>query len=432
MRELPHNLEAERTLLGAVLANPELFDQVVAAVTAPQFSRDAHRRIFGAMAALDERGDPIDLVTLKAELQRESALEAVGGSVYLAGLVDGLPRITSVDHWAQLVADASRRRALIRIGQELVQESHEGTLTTAEIAEKLRTRMDRVLSANSELLQMPTVVKEALADLETSAAAKGMTGVSWGLRDLDRVTSGLQPGQLVVVGARTSMGKTALAGQVELTAARDHGRVVGFSLEMPPRAVVQRLLLQDGGVPRWRLHAGGDVGQEAWHRVTSAAGRLAGLPIDWDKSEAPTLAQIRARAKAAAARGDLALVCVDYFQRIRTESRPERWAALGQVARGLKSLALELNIPVLLPAQLNRDAETRRPCLADLRECGDLEQEADVVLLLHRDRDCAEQVVPTIVDVAKNRNGPTERVTVGFHKAVFSFVNMADDEEDVA
>jgi replicative DNA helicase len=239
---------------------------------------------------------------------------------------------------------------------------------------------------------------------------------------------GLHAGELAFVGARTSIGKSVLAGQVALAAARSGRRVAFFTLEMAREQMGARFLLSEGGARAWALGAGGDVGREAWAKVDRAAGELEGLPILWDHTPTLTVAAIRAKCRAAAADGALGLVVVDYFQRIAVEGKADRWVQLGNVARGLKSLARELACPLLVPAQLNREAEGRRPSLADLRECGDVEQEGDVVVLLHRDRDDGSAVVPTEAIVGKNRQGPTGDVVVGFKRDEFKFVGVAGGE----
>lgn len=420
--------EAERTVVGALLANGDLVDQV-RGVLAPQHLVDPKlRAVLRAVLDVADRGETVDLVAVKGELG--PALADLGGPAWLAGLVDGLPRQENVGAWVRQVKGAAHRRAILAEADRLRETAADPELATADVLEQHRAALERLTFGDDSLVPMSAVVKEALRNLDAFATEGRIPGVPTGIADLDVLLNGLQRGALIIAGGRVGRGKTVLLSQTAVSAAAAGYRVVAFPLEMPPPAVVERLLLAGAELQRSDLRLRAFEADHARAALARAAGRLAPLPILWDRTEAPTLGQIRARAKAAKSNGGLGLVVVDYLQRIKTEAKVDRWVAVGQLARGLKSLARELDVPVLVAAQLGRDAEGRRPTLADLRESGDLEQEADVVLLLDgpAEADEAEPITPTSLIVAKNRTGPTRTLTVGFRRSVAQFVAVAHGE----
>ena len=375
-RTLPHNLEAERTVLGAVLVDNQAFNSAAELLTREDFHRDAHRRIFEAMAVLAERSQPIDLVTLKDELVRESALEAVGGASYLAALLDGVPRITNVEHWSRIIKEKAVLRNLIHAGNRIVQSCFEGedeAATLLDLAEKsifdIAEKRIRVGFAS-----MREIVKESFRTIDQLSQSKDVvTGLATGFVDIDEMTSGLQKGELVIVAARPAMGKTSFCLNIAQHVAMRVGETVGlFSLEMSKEQLALRLLCADARIDAHRLRTG-KLNEKDWARLAKAYHELGESRLFIDDSATISPLEMRAKCRRLKAEHGLGLIIVDYLQLVTAAGRTEnRQQELSAISRSMKGLAKELSCPVIALSQLSRAPEARtdrRPQLSDLREC---------------------------------------------------------------
>jgi replicative DNA helicase len=432
-RALPHNNEAERTVLGAVLVDNASFNSAAEILTRDDFYREAHRRIFEAMAALAERSQPIDTVTLRDELVRSQALEAVGGAAYLAGLVDGLPRITNVEQWSRIIKEKAVLRNLIHASNRIAQSCYEGE-------EEVATLLDRAEKAIFDIAErrirqgfvaLRDIVKESFRTIDHLSQSKDLvTGLSTGFVDLDERTSGLQKGDLIVVAARPAMGKTSLCLNVAQNASHKTGETVGvFSLEMSKEQLVLRMLCSDARVDAHKLRTG-NLGEKDWARLAKAYADLSSSKIFIDDSATVTPLEMKAKCRRLKAEHGLALVIVDYLQLMTGSARVEnRQQEIASISRSLKGLAKELDCPVIALSQLSRAPEARtekRPQLSDLRESGAIEQDADVVMFIFRE----EEYKPTDenrglaeIIIGKQRNGPTGSLRLAFIKEFTRFEN---------
>ena len=434
-RTLPHNLEAEKSVLGAVLIQNEAFNYAAEILQARDFFRDAHRRIFEKMERLSERSDAIDLVTLKEELIRAGELEEVGGPAYLASLIDGVPRSTNVEYYARIVKEKSTLRALITVTAQISARAYgadDDPNTILDEAEQaiFSIAEDRVREG---FVSMRDIVGESLPKIEQLFEHKRLvTGVETGFSDLDQMTRGFQPGDLVIVAARPSMGKTSLVLNIAEQASI-RGTTVGFfSLEMSREQLFIRLLTSVARIDSHRLMTG-TVGQRDYQQLSHAIGVLSDARLFIDDSPGVGVLEMRAKARRLAAEHGLGLLVIDYLQLMTGRGRFEnRTLELAAISRGLKGLAKELGVPDVALSQLSRAPEARsdhRPLLSDLRESGALEQDADVVLMLYRadmypdaqpdDEGKAELIV------AKQRNGPTGTVHLAFLKQHTRFEDLA-------
>jgi replicative DNA helicase len=375
-RTLPHNQEAERTVLGAILVDNAAFNSAAEILGREDFHREAHRRIFEAMAALAERSQPIDLVTLKDELVRQNALEAVGGAAYLAGLVDGVPRVTSLEHWSRIIKEKAVLRNLIHAGNRIVQSCFEGEEDAATLLDRAEKSIFDIAERRIRqgFLAMSEIVKESYRTIDQLSQSKDVvTGLPTGFVDIDHLTSGLQRGDLVIVAARPAMGKTSFCLNVGQHVALRTGETVGiFSLEMSKEQLALRMLCADARVDAHRLRTG-QLGEKDWARLAKAYADLSGSSIYIDDSATITPLEMRAKCRRLKAEHGLGLVIVDYLQLVSSSGRSEnRQQELSAISRSMKGLAKELEVPVVALSQLSRAPEARtdrRPQLSDLREC---------------------------------------------------------------
>jgi len=434
-RVLPHNLEAERSVLGAVLLHNDAYDIAARIVTPADFFRDAHRRIFLAMAKLLERpGGAVDFQTLREQLLRVGDLEEVGGAAYLAGLVDGVPRATNVRHYAGIVKDKALLRALIYAGNKIVSAGYEAE----EDAEVILGDADATLLSlrqgrrSSNVHSVGARTGELFKVLEQRSQQRGqLIGVPTGWDSVDRMTMGWRPGNLIIVAARPSIGKSGLtlgSCRACCESFRPDGsrrRALVASMEMTKEELELRLLSQLTGLNSVKLEGGFLAGSD-WEQLNAGLERMADLELFIDDTPSRTVADIRAEARQLLADGGLDLVAIDYVQLMggadtgrRQTNRNEQ---ITQIARDLKVLAGELALPIMALSQLKRI--DGRPKLSDLRESGALEQEANLVALLHR----PDHTVggPTAFILAKNRNGPTGEETLTFVKECARFDDGGD------
>jgi replicative DNA helicase len=433
-RSLPQNLEAERTVLGAVLVDNAAFNSAAEMLSREDFHREAHRRIFEAMGVLAEKSQPIDLVTLKDELVRVSALEAVGGAAYLASLVDGLPRITSVEHWSRIIREKAVLRNLIHAAQRIAHTAYEAEEEPAVILDQAETAIFEIAEhrVRQGFVGIREIVKESFRTLDQIALSRErLTGVATGFVDLDERTSGFQKGDLVIVAARPAMGKTSLCLNIAQHAALRGGETVGiFSLEMSKEQLVLRMLCSDARIDSHKLRTG-SLEEKDWAKLAKAYAELSDARIFIDDSVLVTPLEIRAKCRRLKAEHGLGLVIVDYLQLVTGSGRNEnRQQEIASISRSMKGLAKELSVPVVALSQLSRAPEARpekRPQLSDLRESGGLEQDADVVMFIFREEEYKpsdENRGMAEVIIGKQRNGPTGTIKLAFLKEYTRFENL--------
>src|SRR6266567_2157380 len=428
-RTLPHNLEAERSVLGAILLHNEAFNHAAEVIESADFYRDAHRRIFDKMVKLSERGGAIDLVTLKEELGRSGELDEVGGPAYITALVDGVPRSTNVEHYARIIKEKATLRNLIFSANKILATAYEGE----EDADVILDRAEHEIFAIADdkvrdgFVALKDLAQASLETIEQLHARKELvTGVPTGFTDLDEMMSGLQPSDLVIIAARPSMGKTSLVLNMAQHVGTKTDLTVGlFSLEMSKEQLFLRMLTGEARIDAHRLR-GGFLGERDWGKLSQAIGTLSEAKIFIDDSPSIGVLEMRAKCRRLASEHGLDMVIVDYVQLMQGRGRFEnRTLEVASISRSLKGLAKELSVPIVVLSQLSRAPEARsdhRPQLSDLRESGALEQDADVVAFIYRDdvyQDRSQQAPTDAQGVAeiiigKQRNGPVGTVKLAF------------------
>ncbi len=438
-RSLPHNLEAERCVLGAVLIHNDAFNQAAELIDADDFFRDAHRRVFDKMVDLNERSEVIDLVTLKNELERSGDLEGVGGPAYIAGLVDGVPRSTHVEYYAQIVKEKSTRRKIISAANDILQTAYSGEGGAETVLDQAEQAIFRIAddSVHTGFVALHDLVATSHASIDKLQAGEGaVTGVPSGFIDLDKLTRGFQPADLVLIAARPSMGKTALVLNIAQHLGVHTDKTVGvFSLEMSKEQLFMRMLTTQAGVDSHKFR-GGFLAQHDYDNLAEALTALDAAKVFIDDSASIGVLEMRAKARRLKSEHGLDLLVVDYLQLMTGRGRfDNRTQELASISRSLKGLAKELDVPVVALSQLSRAPESRsdrRPQLSDLRESGALEQDADLVLFIFRE----EQYDPSPenenlaeIIIGKQRNGPTGVVKLAFLKQCTKFANLADAYE---
>src|SRR5499425_2548223 len=391
-RTLPHNLEAERSVLGAVLLHNDAFNLAAEVIDSSDFFRDAHRRIFEKMVKLSERGDAIDLVTLKEELGRSGDLDEVGGPAYIAALVDGVPRSTNVEHYARIIKEKSTLRQLIYSANKIVAAAYEAEDNADVILDEAEHAIFAIADdkVRDGFVSLRDLAQTSLDTIERLHSRKELiTGVPTGFTDLDELTSGLQPADLIIVAARPSMGKTSLVLNMAQHVGTKTDMTVGmFSLEMSKEQLFLRMLTAEARIDAHRLR-GGFLGERDWGKLATAIGTLSEAKIFIDDTPSIGVLEMRAKCRRLAAEHGLNLVIIDYIQLMQGRGRFEnRTLEVASISRSLKGLAKELSVPIVVLSQLSRAPESRsdhRPQLSDLRESGALEQDADVVIFIYRE-----------------------------------------------
>jgi|DewCreStandDraft_1066081.scaffolds.fasta_scaffold00864_6 replicative DNA helicase len=436
----PQSIEAEQAVLGAILLDPRALDRAVEIVGADDFYRDAHRKIFRAMLALHQRSEPVDLLTLSQELAAEGVLEAVGGTSYLAQLAEQVPTAANLAYYARIVREKSVLRQIIQVSTELGARAYDAR--PGEVDDFLDQVEQRIMEISEQRTRpqfsnMSDLMLDAVGAVESLYQRGEMiTGVPTGFTDLDRLTAGFQPSDLIIVAARPAMGKTAFALNVAVNAAQKRGVGVAiFSLEMSKLQLAMRMLCAEARVNS-QLMRTGYLTKLDYPKIIAAAQKLSTLPIYID--DTPGLSLLELRAKARRLKRDqeakLGMVIVDYLQLMRGHERSDsREQEISSISRGLKALAKELDVPVVALSQLNRQVESRsdrRPMMADLRESGAIEQDADVILFLFRpwvyDKDEDEHLAEVII--GKQRNGPTDKVLLTYLPEYTCFENRTNME----
>jgi replicative DNA helicase len=438
-RTLPHNLEAERSVLGAILLHNDAFNLAAEVIDSNDFFRDAHRRIFDKMVTLAERGDAIDLVTLKEELGRSGDLDGVGGPAYIAALVDGVPRSTNVEHYARIIKEKATLRHLIFSANKILATAYEAEEEADTILDQAEHAIFQIADdkVRDGFVSLRDLAHGSLETIEKLHARKELiTGVPTGFTDLDEMTSGLQPSDLVIVAARPSMGKTSLVLNMAQHVGTKTDMTVGvFSLEMSKEQLFLRMLTGEARIDAHRLR-GGFIGDRDWGKLSQAIATLSEAKVYIDDTPSIGVLEMRAKCRRLASEHGLHMVIIDYVQLMQGRGRFEnRTLELASISRSLKGLAKELRVPIVLLSQLSRAPESRsdhRPQLSDLRESGALEQDADVVMFIYREDMYGDKSAPPTdtqgtaeLIIAKQRNGPVGVVRLAFLREYTRFENLA-------
>ncbi len=428
-KTLPNNLEAERSILGAVLLDDKAVLTVFEILKSQDFYLESHRRIFEKMLQLMNNSRPIDLVTLKDELQRANEIESVGGSAYLAGLTDGLPRAMNIEHYARIVKEKSTLRRLIQISNETMARSYQDEDSAEEVLQQVEKAIFDIAGQqfHTSFLPIAPIVSDVFKEIEELSNRKAtVTGLETGFVDLDKMTAGLHPSDLIIIAARPGLGKTSLCLNIaEHVGIRLRKSVGIFSLEMSKEQLVKRLLCAESRIDAHRINTG-YLSKEDWNRLSRASGELSETRVFIDDTASVTIPELRSKARRLSLEHGLDLIIVDYLQLMSGSNQryENRTQEISQVSRGLKAIAKELSIPVIAVSQLSRAIESRtgehrKPQLSDLRESGSIEQDADLVMFIYRE----EMVNPTEENsglaeliVGKQRNGPVGSVHLAFSK----------------
>ena len=433
----PHNLDAEMSLLGAILIDEEVLTDVMDKVKAEDFYEKRHQRIFAAIIRLFELHRPIDLLTLSDELEKKDDLETVGGSSYLNELTNYVPTAANAATYAELVAQRAVRRRLIKASTDIADLAYQDDSDTQEILERAEAELFSVsdTSLKQDLVSLEQILTESFDRMEELHRDRGkLRGIRTGWRDLDNMTAGLQRSDLIIIAARPAMGKTTLVTNLAYNvAAKEHQSVLFFSLEMSKEQLVDRMLADAAGVDAWNIRTG-NLSDDDFEKLSTAMGEMAEAPIYIDDTPGLSVLEMRTKARRQAHVHPLGLVIVDYLQLMQGRSRGNefnRVQEISEISRGLKLIARELNVPVIALSQLSRAVESRNPPipqLADLRESGSIEQDADIVQFIYRpgyyNPDDTELANITELHIAKHRNGPTGKVELYFHPERLRFMSL--------
>lgn len=439
----PHNLDAEMSLLGAILIDEEVLADVMDKVKADDFYDKRHQTIFAAIVRLFELHRPIDLLTLSDELEKKDGLETIGGSSYLNELTNYVPTAANAATYAELVAQRAVRRRLIKASTDIADLAYQDDSDTQEILERAEAELFSVsdTSLKQDLVSLEQILTESFDRMEELHRDRGkLRGVRTGWRDLDNMTAGLQRSDLIILAARPAMGKTTLVTNLAYNvAAKEHQSVLFFSLEMSKEQLVDRMLADAAGVDAWNIRTG-NLSDDDFEKLSTAMGEMAEAPIYIDDTPGLTVLEMRTKARRQAHMHPLGLIIVDYLQLMQGRSRGgefNRVQEVSEISRGLKLIARELNVPVIALSQLSRSVESRNPPipqLADLRESGSIEQDADIVQFIYRpgyyNPDDPELTNITELHIAKHRNGPTGKVELYFHPERLRFMSLEKRRDD--
>ncbi|HXS65477.1 MAG TPA: replicative DNA helicase [Streptosporangiaceae bacterium] len=434
-RTPPHDIPAEQCVLGGMMLSKDAISDVLEVISASDHYRPAHQLVHEVILDLYGRGEPADAITVAAELTKRGDIAKVGGAPYLHTLIASVPTAANAGYYARIVRERAILRRLVEVGTRIVQLGYAGDADADELVDRAQAEVYGVTErrAADDYLPLSDIMHGALEEIEAlSNRDGGMTGVPTGFADLDSLTNGLHAGQMIVVAARPAIGKSTLALDFARAASIKSGLAsVIFSLEMSRNEITMRLLSAEARVALHSMRTG-QMNEDDWTRLARRMGEVANAPMFIDDSPNMSMMEIRAKCRRLKQQHDLRLVIIDYLQLMSSPKRVEnRQQEVSELSRSLKLLAKELNVPVIAVAQLNRGPEQRtdkRPMLSDLRESGSIEQDADVVILLHRE-DAYERESPRAGEadfiVAKHRNGPTTTVTVAFQGHYSRFVDMA-------
>jgi replicative DNA helicase len=434
-RTPPHDVAAEQCVLGGMLLSKDAISDVMETIRPDDHYRPAHQIVHEAILELYGRGEPADPVTVSDLLNKRGELARIGGPSYLHTLIASVPTAANAGYYARIVRERAILRRLVEVGTRIVQLGYSGDGEADELVDRAQAEVYGVTErrVSEDYLSLSEIMPGALDEIEAiGSRGGGMAGVPTGFADLDSLTNGLHPGQMVVIAARPAVGKSTLALDLARAATIKHSLpTVIFSLEMSRNEITMRLLSAEARVPLHSMRTG-QMGEEDWTRLARRMSEVVDAPLFIDDSPNMSMMEIRAKCRRLKQRQDLKLVIVDYLQLMSSPKRTEnRQQEVSEMSRSLKLLAKEIDVPVIAISQLNRGPEQRtdkRPLLSDLRESGSIEQDSDVVILLHRE-DAYERESPRAGEadliVAKHRNGPTATVTVAFQGHYSRFVDMA-------
>jgi replicative DNA helicase len=436
----PHSIEAEQAVLGGLMLDNEAWDQVTERITESDFYRLDHRKIFRVMNDLTLQSKPLDIITVSEALESCQELDSVGGIAYLGGLAKNTPSAANISAYADIVRERSVLRKLVEVGSHISESGFDAKGRTAiELLDDAERKVFAIAESGGRSHEGPVIISEVLARAVDRIDAlfqanSPITGITSGFNDFDRLTSGLQPADLIVVAGRPSMGKTMFAMNIAEHAAIKHeNSVLIFSMEMPAESLAMRMLASLGRIEQQRIRSG-QLHEDDWPRLTSAISMMSSKKLFIDDSGGLSPFEVRAKARRVArTHGDLGLIVIDYLQLMRVPGHHEHRAAeISEISRSLKSLAKELNVPVIVISQLNRGLEQRpekRPMMSDLRESGAIEQDADLITFIYRDevynKDSLDKGTAEII-IGKQRNGPigTVRLTCLGHYSRFENYSM--------
>ncbi|CVK18535.1 MULTISPECIES: replicative DNA helicase [Sporomusa] len=434
----PQNVEAEQAVLGAMMIEREAISKVSEVIRPEDFYREAHRLIFNAMMELFNKNEAVDLVTVVEVLRRDEKLEGAGGIAYVSALANSVPTAANVMYHARIVEEKALLRQLINTATHVAGMGYEANEEVAVIMDKAEKLILEVSNrkAGQEFASIKNIIFDVFDKVSELYSSKGgITGLPTGFKDLDKLTSGLQPSDLILIAARPSMGKTAFVLNIaQNIAVKEKKAVAFFSLEMSKEQLVQRMLCAEAPIDAQRLRIG-ELENNDWDKLVRAADRLAAAPIFIDDTAGITVMEMRSKARRLKIEHDLQLIIIDYLQLMQGgtgSSRSEnRQQEISEISRSLKALARELKVPVIALSQLSRGVESRqvkKPMLSDLRESGSLEQDADIVAFIYREdyyEPETERKNITDIIVAKHRNGPVDSVQLFFHKQFTKFSDLS-------
>lgn len=444
-RVMPHNLEAEQSVLGSMFLSKYAAEKCMESLQKELFYSEAHGRIFQAMSDLVEAGKALDITTLTAELDRKKWLSQVGGVEYISELVNIVPSAANIDQYIAIVEENAIKRRLIEEATQIVTDGYQSTEQLSDLLDRAEMKILNVVKTRkgTEFRSIQDVLFKAQQDLEKLAQTKGeVTGLSTGFYDIDKLTSGLHPNELIIIAARPAMGKTAFAVNLAMNIAMNQDKAVAlFNMEMSAEQLAMRMLASAGQIDQNKLKTG-RLEHNDWKRVNEAISRLADSNLFIDDTPGMTIGEIRAKCRRlASSENGLSMVVIDYLQLINGSAKyaGQRQQEVSEISRSLKTMAMELGIPVIALAQLSRSVEGRedkRPLLSDLRESGSIEQDADIVAFLYRDdyynKEAAidENTSKSEFIVSKHRSGPTATIELIFRRNTATFVNYVNREEN--
>ena len=428
----PADERAERALLGALLIDPEAISSIASIVGSSDFYRSRHGRIYEAILALYERRQSSDYISIAAELESSGQLELIGGTAYLTGLINSAPTSINAESYARIVERCALMRSLINAANEIAGIGYENSPEINSALDRAEQTLFSVTErrVSQDFVPMRTALNDLFQSLELAQENRGeVQGVTTGFADLDKLTGGLHPSTLVVLAARPSVGKSALAFNMARNAAATGKGVAIFSLEMSVESIVQRMLCGEASVDSQRLRAG-FIDDYEWRRISQALGQLSELPIWFDESPGISTTELRMKARRLKAEHDIGFIVVDYIQLMHGRGLENRVQEVSEISRSLKALARELKVPVLALSQLSRAIESRqdhRPVLSDLRESGSIEQDADIVIFIHREElynpNTDRRNVADLI-IAKHRSGPIGSIPLRFFPSQVRFADL--------
>lgn len=441
-RRMPQNLDAEMAVLGTAFIKEDIIDKLCDELTVEMFYNLAHQKIFQAIRELREKKVPLDITTISDELKNKNELDAIGGIEYLSEIISSVATAANIDYYIDIVRDKAIRRFLIDVATEIATDTYDSEDSLNDLLDNASKKLLHVIHnrRTSDFVPIGDIIRQTQDVLERLAKNKSdITGISSGFPDLDRLTSGFRENELIIVAARPGVGKTAFTLNLATHVAMNSGKSVAvFNMEMSAEQLVMRMISSIGNVDGYKLKTG-RLEHDDWKKVNEAMSQLADAKLYIEDTSGMTISEIKAKCrKLATKEKDLGLILIDYLQLIQGSDRyaGNRVQEVTEISRGLKTMAMELKVPVIAVAQLSRNLEHRenkRPNLSDLRESGSIEQDADIVAFLYRDdyyKDNSEVNAPTDLIIAKHRSGGTGSIGLLFEKNYSNFVPLAKDFRD--